>query len=111
VEAFRGTQVSKEQFLKDLRRVCGGNGSVHMVLSYSRTALGQTGDGHYSPVGALNESESGGGEGEGQVLVLDVARFKYPSYWVGVDMLWESLKPVDKETGLPRGYFLLKRCK
>jgi glutathione gamma-glutamylcysteinyltransferase len=41
------------------------------------------------------------------VLVLDTARFKYPSYFVSVEKLYESLFPIDAETGSSRGYFLL----
>lgn len=41
------------------------------------------------------------------VLVLDTARFKYPSYFVSVEKLYQSLFPVDAETGSSRGYFLL----
>lgn len=44
---------------------------------------------------------------EGMVLVLDTARFKYPSYFVSVKELWKSLFPIDVETGSSRGYFLL----
>jgi len=42
-------------------------------------------------------------------LVMDVARFKYPSFWASVNTLWESLKPIDQETGRSRGYFILSR--
>ena len=38
-----------------------------MIVSYSRKALGQTGDGHYSPIGGYHSATD-------QVLVLDVAR-------------------------------------
>lgn len=41
------------------------------------------------------------------VLILDVARFKYPSYWVSVEDLYEAFKPLDKTTGHPRGYVML----
>lgn len=40
----------------------------------------------------------------GMALVLDVARFKYPSYWVPMKRLFESLIPFDTKTGQPR-YF------
>ncbi|KAF9991395.1 hypothetical protein BGZ79_004564, partial [Entomortierella chlamydospora] len=43
----------------------------------------------------------------GMVLVLDTARFKYPSYFVSVERLYKSLFPIDVETGTSRGYFLL----
>ncbi|GAB5372331.1 hypothetical protein AAMO2058_001656300 [Amorphochlora amoebiformis] len=62
-----------------------------IVASYSRKGLGQTGDGHFSPIGGYdNESDS--------VLVLDVARFKYPPHWV-------------KTTGKTRGWFHMSKSK
>lgn len=45
------------------------------------------------------------------VLILDVARFKYPSYWVPIQRLFESLQPIDAETGQPRGYSVLRKTK
>ncbi|KAJ3215731.1 hypothetical protein HDU67_010369 [Dinochytrium kinnereticum] len=102
VEAKSGDQVTLAQFLHDIKSVCSGDGSVQMVVSFSRKVLDQTGDGHFSPVAAFHE-------GEGKVLVLDVARFKYPSYFVTVEKLYEALKPVDRETGRCRGYFLLRK--
>lgn len=53
----------------------------HMVLTYSRKVLGQTGTGHFSPLGGYNPMR-------GLVLVLDVARFKYPAYWVSLETIW-----------------------
>ncbi|KAJ2742285.1 hypothetical protein H4S06_005745 [Coemansia sp. BCRC 34490] len=73
-----------------------------MVLSFSRSSLGQTGDGHFSPVGAYHPETN-------KVLVLDSARYKYPSWFCDVDKLYDSLQPLDKETNLPRGYFLISR--
>uniref|UniRef100_A0A0A9Z1L9 glutathione gamma-glutamylcysteinyltransferase n=1 Tax=Lygus hesperus TaxID=30085 RepID=A0A0A9Z1L9_LYGHE len=46
-----------------------------IVASYSRKSLNQTGDGHMSPIGGYHEPSD-------HVLILDVARFKYPPYWV-----------------------------
>ncbi|CAD7940582.1 unnamed protein product [Amoebophrya sp. A25] len=72
-----------------------------LVVSFSRERLGQTGDGHYSPVGAYHPSSD-------MVLVLDVARFKYPPYWVDVQTLWAAMAAPDRSTRQPRGYFLLQ---
>ncbi|KAG0345497.1 hypothetical protein BG004_003661 [Podila humilis] len=99
VQVRRANQVSLEQFKSDLEMVCSRD-DIHMVVSFSRKALGQTGDGHFSPIGGYVPSE-------GMVLVLDTARFKYPSYFVSVKELWKSLFPIDAETGSSRGYFLL----
>ncbi|ORY50990.1 Phytochelatin-domain-containing protein [Rhizoclosmatium globosum] len=95
--------ISKEEFIRDLKKVCGNSeGLTQMVVSFSRKTLHQTGDGHFSPVGCFHEES-------GMVLVLDVARFKYPSYFVHVDVLYEAMKPVDKVTLKSRGYFLLSK--
>ncbi|KAF9898130.1 hypothetical protein BX616_004454 [Lobosporangium transversale] len=99
VQVRRANQTSLEQFKKDLEMVCSRD-DIHMVVSFSRKALGQTGDGHFSPIGGYVPKA-------GMVLVLDTARFKYPSYFVSVEKLYESLFPIDVETGTSRGYFLL----
>lgn len=40
---------------------------------------------------------------------MDVARFKYPAYWVSLDLLWESLHPKDMSTNESRGYVILSK--
>jgi glutathione gamma-glutamylcysteinyltransferase len=128
VEAKRGDKITYEEFMEDVKRVCsqnvdrphfasedwedqGGNAAFmqqhphedeSLVVNFSRKTLGQTGDGHFSALAAYDaETDS--------ILVLDVARFKYPSYFVKSRLLFDSMIPVDKETGIPRGYLLLKR--
>lgn len=77
---------------------------THLVVSFSRPALGQTGVGHFSPVGAIAELENE----SIMILVMDVARFKYPAYWVPVRDLFEAMRPIDSVTNLPRGYLILQ---
>lgn len=38
------------------------------------------------------------------VLILDVARFKYPPHWVPLTLLWEAMDSTDEATKLKRGY-------
>jgi hypothetical protein len=45
----------------------------------------------------------------GQVLLLDVARFKYPPHWVPLPLLYESMQALDAATGRCRGYVLMSR--
>ena len=63
-----------------------------LVLSYSRKILGQTGDGHFSPLGGYHPQSD-------LVLILDTARFKYPPHWVQLKLLWEAMHALDKSTG------------
>lgn len=72
-----------------------------VVVSYSRSALGQTGEGHFSPIAAYHEESD-------QVLILDVARFKYQPYWVPVTVLFEAMTLLDKVTSKPRGWYLMQ---
>ncbi|KAM0789042.1 hypothetical protein ACM66B_003107 [Microbotryomycetes sp. NB124-2] len=94
------------KFRRDLKRATSGSDGDEravqsiMAISYSRKTLGQTGDGHFSPIGAYSERDD-------MVLILDVARFKYPAYWVPVELAYDSMLPIDKATGQPRGYCLL----
>jgi len=73
------------------------------VVSYDRKVVGQTGSGHFSPVGAYDEETD-------SVLVLDVARFKYPPHWMPMRTLWEATRTNDKSTGKPRGWVTLTRA-
>ncbi|OBZ90008.1 Glutathione gamma-glutamylcysteinyltransferase [Choanephora cucurbitarum] len=99
VQVNRAFDFSFEKFKRDVEMVTSDSDKF-MVISFSRKVLGQTGDGHFSPIGAYNAQE-------GKVLILDTARYKYPSYWCSIDTLFDSMKPIDKETGRPRGYFVL----
>ena len=76
-------------------------GETVVIASYDRAALGQTGSGHFSPVGGYHQ-------GRDLVLVLDVARFKYPPHWVSAERLWQAMQPVDPATGRSRGWLVLR---
>jgi len=114
-----GDTVSLKEFRNDVRQVTnvcfseGGkaNGGQQpppkeedefMLCGYSRKLLGQTGDGHFSPIGGYHAAKD-------LVLILDVARFKYPPHWVPLPLLHAALQPHDPATGKARGYLLLSQ--
>lgn len=72
-----------------------------MLVSYARKALGQTGDGHFSPIGGYHRERD-------LALVLDVAAFKYPPHWVPLPTLFHAMSYVDATTGRPRGYMMVR---
>jgi glutathione gamma-glutamylcysteinyltransferase len=102
-----------QRFRLDIQRVLSGTAETSgnpaaametngvIVVSFSRAVLGQTGDGHFSPLAAYHAATD-------QVLVLDVARFKYPPYWVTVTDLYRSLLPHDPATSQSRGWYVLQ---
>jgi glutathione gamma-glutamylcysteinyltransferase len=96
---------SVEQFRKDVKSWIKGFDPANpkfLVVSFDRGTLGQTGSGHFSPIGGYDEKQD-------MLLVLDVARFKYPSYWVPLELLFKSLLPLDKVANKSRAYMFLKK--
>ncbi|KAJ3370006.1 hypothetical protein GGF31_004857 [Allomyces arbusculus] len=100
-KVHRADLVTKEQFLEDIIRTSQCDDEV-LVVSYFRGTLGQTGSGHFSPLGGYCAATN-------SVLILDVARFKYPPYWCPVDLIWDAMHPHDPVTDKPRGYVLMSR--
>ncbi|KAJ0080428.1 hypothetical protein Patl1_22967 [Pistacia atlantica] len=97
VEAFR----TNETFIDEFCRVVISSASsedCHVITSYHRGTFKQTGSGHFSPIGGYHA-------GKDMVLILDVARFKYPPHWVPLTLLWEAMDTIDKATGHQRGFF------
>ncbi|KAK3414576.1 hypothetical protein EUGRSUZ_H00437 [Eucalyptus grandis] len=103
VEAFRTSETTVDLFRQFVKR-CSSSDNCHLVSSYHRAAFKQTGTGHFSPIGGYHA-------GSDMVLILDVARFKYPPHWVPLTLLWEAMDTVDKTTGQRRGFMLISRPK
>ncbi|CAL5428321.1 unnamed protein product [Camellia sinensis] len=59
--------------------------------------MGNTGDGHFSPMAAYHK-------GRDMLLILDVARYKYPFHWLPWMTVWDAMNQIDKETGETRVY-------
>ncbi len=66
VDMVRFGEFTEQQFREQVVSVCS-SGEEHLVVSYSRRALQQTGDGHFSPVGGYHRERD-------LVLILDVVR-------------------------------------
>jgi glutathione gamma-glutamylcysteinyltransferase len=101
VETTRATPATDNlaAFRADLSRAARAE-SV-LVAAYDRAALGQTGSGHFSPLGGIHAARD-------LVLMLDVARFKYPPHWVATEQLWRAMQPIDATTGRARGWLTLR---
>lgn len=112
-----GVKISSHRVCHNSEHVCGSIGlskfrnniietsknndaSKFIVANFSRKFLNQTGDGHFSPIAGYHR-------GKDMVLILDVARFKYPPYWVSTKDLWDAMAVQDVSTGLTRGYFVI----
>jgi len=100
VDVFPYGIVPVDAFRTMVRDTCS-SGESHLIVSYSRKAFLQTGDGHFSPIGGYSPSRD-------MVLILDTARFKYPPHWVRLPELYEAMAAHDPSTGKPRGFMRLQ---
>jgi len=87
----------EEMFRAAVRATSRSEERECIVLCYSREALGQSGAGHFSPIGGYHEATD-------SVLILDVARFKYPPHWVRIRDIVDAMSHADPATGKPRGW-------
>ncbi len=100
VELVRAETSELAAWRSSLGTAARGEGVV--IASYDRVALDQTGSGHFSPIGGYHAERD-------LVLVLDVARFKYPPHWISAERLWQAMHAIDPATGKSRGWIALQR--
>jgi hypothetical protein len=73
-----------------------------MLVNYQRASLGQQALAHISPLAAYHAVTD-------RLLVLDVARYKYPPVWVPIERLWRAMNTVaDKTSGKTRGFVVVR---
>lgn len=99
VEVHRGDVSGLDAWRAALAIAASGEAVV--VASYARSAMGQTGSGHFSPIGGHHADRD-------LALILDVARFKYPPHWVSAERLWQAMKSIDPTTGQARGWIVIR---
>ena len=68
-----------------------------LVVNYDRKVVGQKGGGHFSPLAAYHGPSD-------HVLILDVARHRYPSAWVPLADVWRAMDTEDSDSGRTRGF-------
>jgi glutathione gamma-glutamylcysteinyltransferase len=100
VELSRAENSDLAKWRASLSSAARGDGVV--IASYHRASLGQAGEGHFSPIGGYHAARD-------LVLLLDVARFKYPPHWIPAERLWQAMHPIDVATGRSRGWIALRR--
>eukprot|EP00468_Gymnochlora_sp_CCMP2014_P008535 CAMPEP_0167747154 /NCGR_PEP_ID=MMETSP0110_2-20121227/4123_1 /TAXON_ID=629695 /ORGANISM="Gymnochlora sp., Strain CCMP2014" /LENGTH=398 /DNA_ID=CAMNT_0007632023 /DNA_START=461 /DNA_END=1657 /DNA_ORIENTATION=+ len=111
VSATRAADTTEEKFretVKSVSRCCGSEEKAQatqfLVVTYTRKGLGQTGSGHFTPIGGYDPVSD-------SVLLLDVARFKYPPHWVTIPVLFKAMQPLDPDTKKSRGFFVISKSK
>lgn len=75
-----------------------------VLVDFLRSELKQDTGAHWSPVAAYHV-------GSDRFLVLDVARFRYPPYWVKAEELFKAMATGDLDSGKSRGYVVTRPAK
>ncbi|NKN36098.1 glutathione gamma-glutamylcysteinyltransferase [Agrobacterium sp. a22-2] len=75
---------------------------TRLVANYSRKPIGQNGDGHISPIAAYDVETD-------RVLVLDVAKYKYPPVWMTVADLHAAMNTIDSGSNKTRGIVVVTK--
>ncbi|KAK7336888.1 hypothetical protein VNO77_17439 [Canavalia gladiata] len=101
VEPFRSDESSVNDFRNRVIS-CSSSEDCHVIVSYHRAVLNQTGAGHFSPIGGYHAERD-------MVLILDVTRFKYPPHWLPLTLLWDAMSTIDQTTGHYRGYMIISK--
>ena len=99
-QRYHGDSLSLVQFRELLRRSLADGGD-RLLVNYHRAALGQEGGGHISPLAAYDRRGD-------RVLILDVARYRYPPVWVGTAELWRAVRTLDPSSGRSRGLVVVR---
>jgi hypothetical protein len=88
--------------LRESIKVALADPDKRFVANYSRKPIGQMGDGHISPVAAYDSKTD-------RVLILDVAKYKYPPVWITVTGLYVGMQSIDSGSGKPRGFVVVSK--
>lgn len=102
VAVLRPPESSIELFRRHVHEAATSDDGPVVIANYSRRVVGQTGSGHFSPLGGYHAATD-------RVLVLDTARFKYPPHWMPVPLLYAAMQERDLDTGAARGWLVLNR--
>ena len=98
---FYAETVTSKEF-RNLAKLALDETGSFVVVNYSRNVLDQKGFGHISPLAAYNaEIDS--------FLILDVARYRYPSVWVKAKTLYEAMNTNDFISGKTRGFVIINK--
>ncbi len=89
-----------DESLRTLLKAALGDDGQFLLANYFRGTFGQVGGGHWSALAAYDAATD-------RVLILDVAKYKYPPAWVPVEALRRSIATKDDTSGKPRGLVIV----
>lgn len=100
-ESIAGDTFSDEQLRALLQKALGDDGQF-VLANYYRQSLGQVGGGHWSALAAYDAQTD-------RVLILDVAKYKYPPAWVSLGALRLAIATTDTTSNKARGLVIVSK--
>lgn len=100
VEVYHASNSTLEQF-RTIAKANLKTDKDFIIVNYYRSAMGEKGGGHISPIAAYHEKTD-------RFLIEDVSSYKYPPVWVSAASLWKAINTGDPTTGQTRGYLIVK---
>jgi hypothetical protein len=85
-KAYPAKELNLPEFRKILKSAIADEKFI--IVNFLRSELAQAGGGHHSPLAAYDKKTD-------RFLMLDVARYKYPAYWVKTQDLWKAANTID----------------
>lgn len=89
-----------DESLRVLLQTALGDDGQFVLANYFRGTLGQVGGGHWSALAAYDAQTD-------SVLILDVAKYKYPPAWVGISTLRQAISTIDTTSAKARGLVIV----
>jgi hypothetical protein len=96
-----GDSYSDDSLRMTLKAALGDDGQF-VLANYFRGTFGQVGGGHWSALAAYDAQTD-------SVLILDVAKYKYPPAWVSISLLRQSIATLDTTSNKPRGLVFVSK--
>lgn len=93
---FYANELTLEEFRQIVKSAISNQKFI--IVNFLRTKLHQIGGGHHSLLAAYDKRTD-------RFLLLDVARYKYPVYWVKTEDLWKAI--YTKDEGRYRGFIII----
>jgi Phytochelatin synthase len=101
VTTIAGDSINDKALRTLLKKALGDDGQ-YVLVNYLRAKLAQAGAGHWSVLAAYDAKSD-------KVLILDVAKYKYPPVWISTIMLLDAINTLDSTSMQSRGLVLVSK--
>lgn len=102
IEIHYAAETDLDEFRQIVMATMGSNDS-YIIANFNRKIIKELGAGHFSPIAAYDIKTD-------KVLLLDVARYKYPPAWVSLQELFNAMALNDNgKVEKNRGFILFKQ--